>query len=559
MQAHSYNAATDSEAANETGTGVSALPGANAYGNGANGANGLTDLESMAHKTIASTGASSRGSIIALRQAVEERARRARRMRYALVAGRIVVDGVLLVVSFVIAYWLRYELELGRNVIPESFRPLSAFTGYMLAFAGITLVTFNMRGLYALPRGASWFEHMRIIGSAALIGVAALTLGALLLNPVLPSRMLFVLLWVTTLALFAAERFAYRALRTSLWRRGINIRQAVVVGSGLAGQRIMKDIVERPELGYKLIGYVSDATNSPRSPEWRIPVKLRNGELRRLGSLQDVSRVIEQQGPHEVIVALPATHHTQILSVMDSCRQNGVEFKLVPDLFEMRFNEVSIDALNGVPLIGVKDVALRGFNFFIKRVIDVVLATLALLLASIPMLIIAALVKFTSPGPVLFRQPRVGKDRKIFVCYKFRTMYEDAEERKAELRHLNEADGPMFKIKNDPRRTPFGTILRKTSLDELPQFFNIIRGEMSWVGPRPATIDETEQYQEWHLKRLEVLPGLTGLWQVSGRSDLPFDEMVKLDLYYAENWSLVFDLAIILKTIPVVLRSKGAY
>jgi exopolysaccharide biosynthesis polyprenyl glycosylphosphotransferase len=480
-------------------------------------------------------------------------------MRYALITGRIIADGLLLVASFVIAYWLRYGLQIGRDVIPESYLPLSGFAGHMAAFVGITLVTFNMRGLYALPRGASWFEHMRIIGSGALIGVAALTLGALLLNPVLPSRMLFVLLWVMTMVVFAAERFAYRALRTSLWRRGINIRQAVVVGSGIAGQRIMKDIVERPELGYKLAGYVSDATTSPNSPEWRIPVRPRNGELRRLGGLKDMGRVIEQQGPHEVIVALPSTHHTQILSVMDSCREHGVEFKLVPDLFEMRFNEVSIDALNGVPLIGVKDVALRGFNFFVKRVIDVVLALLALLLAAIPMLIIAAVVKITSPGPVLFKQPRVGKDRKVFVCYKFRTMYQDAEQRKDEVRHLNEAQGPMFKIKNDPRRTPVGSLLRKTSLDELPQFFNILKGEMSWVGPRPTTLDETAQYEEWHLKRLEVLPGLTGLWQVSGRSDLPFDEMVKLDLYYAENWSLVFDLAIILKTIPVVLKSKGAY
>ncbi|HET9494767.1 MAG TPA: sugar transferase [Chloroflexia bacterium] len=513
----------------------------------------------MGRKTAVDTGASSGGSIIALRQAVEERARRARRMRYALISGRMMADGVLLVVSFVIAYWLRYELQVGRDVIPESFLPLSAFTTYIAAFAAITLVTFHMRGLYALPRGASWFEHMRIIGSAALIGVAALTLGALLLNPVLPSRMLFVLLWLCTLAVFAAERFAYRALRTALWRRGINIRQAIVVGSGTAGQRIMKDIVERPEFGYTLVGYVSDATNNPRSPEWRIPVKPRNGELRRLGSLKDVNRVIEQQGPHEVIVALPATHHSQILSVMDSCRQYGVEFKLVPDLFEMRFNEVSIDALNGVPLIGVKDVALRGFNFFIKRVLDVVLALLALLLAAIPMIVISAIIKLTSPGPVLFRQPRVGKDRKVFVCYKFRTMYEDAEERKRELWHLNEANGPMFKIKNDPRRTPVGRVLRKTSLDELPQLFNILKGEMSWVGPRPATVDETAQYDEWHMKRLEVLPGLTGLWQVSGRSDLPFDEMVKLDLYYAENWSLLFDLAIIVRTIPVVLKSEGAY
>lgn len=488
----------------------------------------------------------------------EERMRRARRTRYALIALRLLADGLLLGAAFVLAYWLRYGAELGSDVAPESFRPLSAFTWYIVAFVGITLLTFQARGLYALPRGASWLDHMRLITIGSVIGVAVLTLGALLLNPVLPSRMLFIFLGACTLVVFILERMAYRALRMWLWQRGINIRRTVVVGAGLAGQRIMKDIVERPELGYQLAGYVSDPTD-PLRRDWRVPIKPRNGELRKLGSINDVRRILESQDLHEMIVTLPAMHHTQILEIIDSCREFGVDFKLVPDLFEMRFNEVRIDELNGVPLIGVKDVALRGFNLFVKRMMDTTLALVMLVVACVPMLLIALFVRLTSPGPVLFRQKRVGKGGTPFVCYKFRSMYEDAEERKAALMYQSEREGPVFKLRDDPRRTSFGKIIRRTSLDELPQLFNILKGEMSLVGPRPPTPDEVERYDDWHLKRLDVTPGLTGLWQVSGRSDLSFEDMVKLDLYYAENWSPAMDVRIILKTIPTWVRGEGAY
>src|SRR5205085_80717 len=251
--------------------------------------------------------------------------------------------------------------------------------------------------------------------------------------------------------------------------RGSNIRRTLVGSAGIAGQRIMKDIVERPELGYKLSGYASDNGDGPDSPGWSVPIRSRNGGLQRLGSGKDVGRILGGQDLHEVIVALPATHHAQILNIIDSCREYGVEFKLVPDLFEMRFNEVRIDALNGVPLIGVKDTALQGFNLYLKRVIDVMLTSAVLVVAAIPMLVIAALVAVSSPGPVLFKQRRVGKGGHPFTCYKFRTMYKDAEARLEELRKYNEVDGPIFKMRNDPRLTPFGKLLRQTSLDELPQ------------------------------------------------------------------------------------------
>lgn len=493
--------------------------------------------------------------------AYEERIRRAQRLRFALFAGRAFADSLLLISAFIVAYWLRYGLELGRDIVaPESFKPLSTFFPYMAAYTIMTLIAFQARGLYSVPRAATWFDHMRIVTSGSLIGMSALTLGSLLLNPVLPSRLVFVFLWVCTVSIFGLERFGYRHLRMWFWRRGINIRRALVVGSGVAGQRIMKDIVERPDLGYKLAGYVSDNQDGPGSTTWTVPIRTKNGGLHRLGNVKDVNRILSgQQHLHEVIVALPATHHAQILNIIDSCREFGVDFKLVPDLFEMRFNEVNVDSLNGVPLIGLKEVALKGFNLFVKRVLDILLAWVFLTISAIPMAIVASIIKLTSPGSVFFKQKRVGKGGRVFTCYKFRSMYKDAEARLEELREFNEVDGPIFKMRNDPRLTPFGKFMRRTSLDELPQVFNILRGDMSFVGPRPPTPEEVTQYSDWHLKRLDVTPGLTGLWQVSGRSDLSFDEMVKLDIYYAENWSLEMDTMIILRTVPAVLKREGAY
>jgi exopolysaccharide biosynthesis polyprenyl glycosylphosphotransferase len=482
-------------------------------------------------------------------------------LRLVLVAGRMAADGILLVLAFALAYWLRYGFQPVYGLSAAEPAPqLAAFYPYAMAYTLGTLFFLRMRGLYALPRGASWLDQMMVIAGSSFIGVSGLTLGALLFSPVLPGRLVFIYVWLCTLLVFGAERLLYRRVRIWLWHRGINVRYALVIGAGTAGQRIMKELVERTTLGYRLVGYIADAADTPWSPNWRVPISRRKlGGVRRLGSLQDVERILLEHRLHEVIVALPASYHARTLDIMDQCRRLGIEFKLAPDLFEMRFNEVRIDALNSVPLIGVKDIALRGFNLYLKRAMDVLLAVTALVMGAIPMVIIGLGVKLSSPGPVLFRQTRVGKGGRLFTCYKFRSMYQDAEARLAELRHLNEADGPIFKIRNDPRLTPFGRFLRRTSLDELPQIFNILRGEMSWVGPRPPTPDEVARYSEWHLKRLDVTPGLTGLWQVSGRSDLSFDEMVKLDLYYAENWSLAMDIMILLKTIPAVLKREGAY
>jgi exopolysaccharide biosynthesis polyprenyl glycosylphosphotransferase len=303
-------------------------------------------------------------------------------------------------------------------------------------------------------------------------------------------------------------------------------------------------------LGYQVVGFVDD---DPAKQGTDI------GRFRALGGTDDLLRAIQEEAVDEVIVTLPWTSHRKIVNIMSHCERRGVRAKIVPDLFQMSLNRVDLDEINGIPLIGVKEVSIRGWNLAVKRALDVVLSVIALTLLSPLFLIIAILIRRDSPGPILFRQVRVGRQGQLFTLYKFRSMRWDAEQMRPRLATLNEATGPLFKIRDDPRLTRIGRFLRRTSLDEWPQLYNVLRGEMSLVGPRPAIPAEVEQYRDWHRKRLEVSPGVTGLWQVSGRSELTFDEMVMLDLFYAENWSLLLDLKILAKTIPTVILGTGAY
>jgi exopolysaccharide biosynthesis polyprenyl glycosylphosphotransferase len=236
-----------------------------------------------------------------------------------------------------------------------------------------------------------------------------------------------------------------------------------------------------------------------------------------------------------------------------------VRARVVPDMFQLSLTHVDFDDIGGIPLMGLREARISRGGRLVKRVLDFTLAVLGLLLSAPLWLLVALAIKLESPGPAVFTQRRVGEKGRLFEIHKFRSMRKGAEEQQAELRARNEASGPLFKIKDDPRLTRLGPFLRRYSLDEIPQLWNVVRGEMSIVGPRPGLPSEVAQYQPWHRQRLEVPPGITGLWQVSGRSDLTFDEMCLLDIYYIENWSLRLDLSIMLRTIPRVLFAQGAY
>ena len=252
-------------------------------------------------------------------------------------------------------------------------------------------------------------------------------------------------------------------------------------------------------------------------------------------------------------------YHQKIMSIVRECERRQVSARIVPDLFQMSLSRVDVDDLGGVPLIGVREVGFGRESLLIKRGV-VVVGAVAMLVLGAPLLgLIALAIRLGSPGPTVFRQTRVGAGGKRFEMFKFRSMREGAEAELEQLLDLNEADGQFFKIRDDPRLTRVGRFLRRTSLDELPQLWNVLRGEMSLVGPRPPVPAQVSRYMEWHKRRLDVRPGMTGLWQVSGRSLLTFDETVLLDIYYIENWSLWLDFKILLRTIPTVLFGAGAY
>jgi exopolysaccharide biosynthesis polyprenyl glycosylphosphotransferase len=334
-----------------------------------------------------------------------------------------------------------------------------------------------------------------------------------------------------------------------LHRLGLGETRLLVVGSGRLGKMIMQHIAATPNLGYSIVGFLHD-THEPAG---------NFGRFRMLGTLDDLAMVIRSMQVDEVIIALPSKLHQQTIRSVRLCERLGASFMLVPELYELSLSRIDLVAIEGIPLLGIKQKQINPVQRAIMRATDIVGAALVLLLGSPLWLCFALLIRLTSPGEVIFSQPRVGAGERQFNCYKFRSMYKNAEQMQAALLAKNEAQGPLFKMKDDPRVTGIGKFLRRTSLDEIPQLLNVLKGDMSLVGPRPPLPREVAQYEEWQKGRLAVKPGLTGLWQVRGRSDLSFDEGVLMDLYYIENWSLRLYFHILMRTIPAVLFSRGAY
>jgi exopolysaccharide biosynthesis polyprenyl glycosylphosphotransferase len=468
---------------------------------------------------------------------------------------RVGSDAAIAALGFTLAYWLRYGLELGGAIASYSHQPLSYFYGKILLFVIALVLVFQVKGLYRMPRWSSLLDESWMVASGTVIAMSIVILYAFF-QRFAPSRLVFIIAIPTIIALLILKRIIVRVVRERLWSRGIGVDRVVVVGSGKAGQRLLQWLLSQPQLGYEVVGFVDD---SPEPPQLTIATP--NGVVRPLylGRSAELPGIVDERQVDEVIIALPPTEHERMLSIVDECRSRDVEFKLVPDLFEMALDKVNIHEVAGMPLIGLKPVKLSGWNFAVKRMMDVAIALFVLIAFSWIFLLTSLAIKLDSNGPIFFRQERVGRNGRRFICYKFRTMIQDAEAQKAKLQEMYQREDLLFKLKDDPRCTRVGRFLRRASLDELPQFFNVFVGDMSVVGPRPGVPVEVAAYEEWHFDRLMVLPGLTGLWQVSGRSNLTFDEMVRLDLYYAEHWSPWLDIKTMLRTVPAILTARGAY
>lgn len=352
----------------------------------------------------------------------------------------------------------------------------------------------------------------------------------------------FAMLYVSCL------RYLYERLTGALLRAAGYRRRAVLVGTG----EHIKDVAHA----------LRDSTRAPSPIDivgFLSPLALPANGLRSLGSLHQLDDVLGIEHIDEVIIADPDFPQEQAVELVDRCHRRGVRVRIAPSTMELLIHRAEFVPGESVPLFELSPPVFEGIDFALKRAFDLVGAIILLVLMSPLLIVLALAVKLSSRGPVLFGSVRPGIGQQPFMCLKFRTMHTDAEQLLVDVESLNEASGALFKIKDDPRLTPVGRLLRRFSLDELPQLINVLRGEMSLVGPRPLPVRDFELLEHWHRKRYLVMPGMTGLWQVSGRSELDFDDLVRLDFIYLERWSLALDLAILVKTLPAVLTRRGAY
>lgn len=467
-------------------------------------------------------------------------------------------DQVLIFLGFAFAYWLRYMAQWPEpldaivvEVATKNQVEFSAFLPIIVPLMLLLALRFTARGLYRATPRLGLLDQMTIILNSTLIGIALLIVFVFLYKPFYYSRLIFLFAGISIVALLSSWRILRSAVQHWRWSHGLGQERVLVVGGTGLGLQVMSGIASSPGLGYNLVGYLYDRPIVDR--------ERMNQVYRHLGSLDELERAILQSRVQQVILALPFWEHGRLPELVLVCQKLGVDYLLVPDFYQLSFDRVDVHQLGGVPLLTPKEIRLRGANLALKRMVDIsavlLTAPFTLMLAAL----IAIAIRLDSVGPVLFCQQRVGKGGRLFNCYKFRTMVPDAEARKAELIAHNEADGPLFKMRDDPRVTKFGRFLRRSSLDELPQLWNVLLGEMSIIGPRPALPSEVAHYELWHRRRLEVQPGCAGLTQALGRSDMSFDEQVRLDIYYAENWSVGMDLRILLMVIPAVIGGRGAY
>jgi exopolysaccharide biosynthesis polyprenyl glycosylphosphotransferase len=415
---------------------------------------------------------------------------------------------------------------------------------HTVAFASlVTVLLFARSGLYASRAERPGLA--RIVSS--LFQVTLVTLIFALINgETYSSYYIFYGTLVFAICIIGSLRWAYEAVTGLLLRAAGYRRRAVLVGSGKHIEDVAHALTDEVHAPVEMVGFIS---LTPRP----------NNGLRSLGRIEDLPAVLDAHRVQEVIIADPDFPQERAVDLVDQCHDRGVTVRIAPSTMEILVHRAEFVPGASVPLFELRPPVFDGFDYAVKRSFDFVVSLLLIVLLSPLLLLIAIAVAVSSRGPVIYRSMRPGIGGEAFACLKFRTMRSDADQMQADLESINEASGALFKIRHDPRLTPIGRFLRRYSLDELPQLFNVLTGQMSLVGPRPLPQRDFDQLQEWHKKRYLVLPGITGLWQVSGRSELDFDDLVRLDFLYLERWSVALDLTILLKTVPAVITRRGAF
>jgi exopolysaccharide biosynthesis polyprenyl glycosylphosphotransferase len=461
----------------------------------------------------------------------------------------LVTDSILTVFALYLARQLRVAIDLGVNIGPAGkwlhFDPILYVT-----VAIIWVVIFALMSVYDSRRTLRLVDELQVIAPATVLATLVFAGVAYFFFRDL-SRFLFVYFFILDLLILAVWRVLLRLgfrLSRGSWPR--DTRRVLIVGAGQLGHQVGQVLQAHTWTGLELVGYLDDD-----------PFKGERAGVNRplLGSLDDALQVVQAFDIQEIVIALPLRAHQRVKELVVALRHTSTHIRIVPDYFDLAYIRAGIEEFGGMPLVSLREPALDEFQRLAKRAFDLILGGITFLLTAPIMLLIALLIKLDSPGPVLFKQERVGENRRRFQMYKFRSMVYDAEERTGEvIRH--DVDGRLvYKRQDDPRITRLGQLIRRTSLDELPQLFNVLKGEMSLVGPRPEMPWVVEEYEAWQYQRFAVPQGITGWWQVNGRSEKPMHMHTEEDLYYIKNYSLLLDLLILWKTVGAVLKRKGAY
>ncbi len=447
------------------------------------------------------------------------------------------VDFIMIILAGIAAYFLRTSSWVAewRPVLFSQNLPFSRFFIILVIAALFSLAVFALSGLYKIGTTRKLFEELSQVAISISAAVLALIVFLFLRGEEFESRFIVLVTWILTiLFVFTGRFFIKKIQRYLVGKYNIGTHNILVIGGDGMSKAILNEINLRPDLGYRIVRHFPCL------------------------DIEKIKQAIKNSAVDAVLLASPDYERKEILDLLDFCDEHRKGFKFVPNLFQALTTNIEIDTLGGVPLIEIKKTPLDGWGRIIKRGMDIFGSIMGLILLSPLFLIVGALIKLDSSGPVFVKLKRVSQGREFYL-YKFRSMVKNAEELKKDLiNHNQRKDGPLFKIKNDPRITRAGKVLRKTRIDELPQLINVFKGEMSLVGPRPHQPDEIAQYERNHKRVLLIKSGMTGLAQVSGSSDLPFKEEVKLDTYYIENWSLKKDIYILLKTTLVLFTDKSA-
>ena len=470
--------------------------------------------------------------------------------RILLTIALTAVDLIMVLVGFQLAYSLRFEAGINW-LYRHDESPFGLYSSLAFLLVPIWLIVFRVFGMYDFKHlFAGMHEYSRAF-NACTFGMMTIIILTFFYPSLMIARGWVVLSWLLITFCVLLGRFTLRRVVQRMRAQGRFLTTVLIVGGNEEGQAIAAQLQASPTAGIWIAGFADDQLSRGS--------QLLSG-MRVLGPVDSVATLVHQHGIQEIIVASTALSREQLLQVFQSFGANeDITLRMSSGLYEILTTGVEVQEIGNVPLLSINKVRLAGGDMFIKRVLDLLISSIVLLLSWPLMIIIAMAIKFTAPGPVFYRRRVVGVGGKLFDALKFRTMYIDADEQLAQDAELRGQYETNYKLKNDPRVTPIGRVLRRTSLDELSQLFNVLRGQMSLVGPRMITSEERARYGKWRMNLTTVKPGITGMWQVSGRSDVSYEERVKLDMQYIRNYSLWLDLHLLWQTLPVVVKGHGAY